>query len=722
MLLGRNYINLILILILFHFASANSSLAQVTNINDYQYISPLHGSSMNLPECNIIIREGDLINRSSISSKNIIEVTGSKSGRHKGEIILSSDSRTLIFDSYEPYERGEEIKVSFNDGISTTNDKKLLPLEFSFDISNQLPEKSYANSVEEIVGTKSVQIERAPNNLTKSFTIPDDLPEDFPNVNVSISNNPSPGYIFLAPYEYPFYYFSYLLIVDNSGIPIFYRRYSSWKADFKLQPNGYLSYWDIQARKHFIMDSSYSIIDSYSCQNGYSTDFHEFFLLENGHSFLMSYDFQTVRMDTVVQGGDSSAVVIGLVIQELDSEKNVIFQWRSWDHFQITDATEDVDLTAHTIDYVHGNAIEIDQDGHLLLSSRHLDEITKINRQTGEIIWRWGGVKSRKNEFLFVNDPITFSHQHDIRRTEYGNLTIFDNGNLHTPSFSRSLEYEVDEIAKVATLIWKYNNEPKTYARAMGSAVKLTNSNTLIGWGLHYNIRTINEVKPDGTVALELLLPDTVFSYRAFKFPWKTNLFVTDIDSVFFDSVLVGDSAVTIVNLVSNSLNERRINITGFFNKDSTFIVEHEVPFVLPPNSLEPIKIKFKPVLKGNYKDTLHIRSDTDTSRIAQILVLTGIADTVLGNEIEYTFYLEQNYPNPFNLKTTTVYGLSEKANVEIKVFDILGREVKSLVNEEKTEGRYEIEFDASDLSSGIYFYQLRAGSFVATKKMVLLK
>ena len=126
----------------------------------------------------------------------------------------------------------------------------------------------------------------------------------------------------------------------------------------------------------------------------------------------------------------------------------MIFQWRSWDHFKITDATEDIDLTAHTIDYVHGNSIEVDYDSHILLSSRHMDEITKINRQTGEIIWRFGGIKSRNNQFLFINDLRTFSHQHDIRRLPNGNITLFNNGNLLVPRYSSSLEYYLDEQNK----------------------------------------------------------------------------------------------------------------------------------------------------------------------------------------------------------------------------------------------------------------------------------
>ena len=85
-------------------------------------------------------------------------------------------------------------------------------------------------------------------------------------------------------------------------------------------------------------------------------------------------------------------------------------------------------------------------------------------------------------------------------------------------------------------------------------------------------------------------------------------------------------------------------------------------------------------------------------------------------------YFLSQNFPNPFNPATTIRYEIKELTDVELKVFDILGREVMSLINEEKPAGRYEAKFDAKGLPSGIYFYRLRAGSFVETKKMVLMK
>jgi hypothetical protein len=184
---------------------------------------------------------------------------------------------------------------------------------------------------------------------------------------------------------------------------------------------------------------------------------------------MMSYDNQKVPMDTVVSGGDPNAEVIGLVIQEIDENKNVVFQWRSWDHFEITDATHNIDLTLPSIDYVHGNAIEIDTDGNILISSRHMDEITKIDRQTGEIIWRWGGEFCENNQFTFINDPVGFSHQHDIRKLPNGNFTLFDNGNLHDPQFSRAVEYKLDEVNKTAELVWEYRNNPESYSFAMGS-------------------------------------------------------------------------------------------------------------------------------------------------------------------------------------------------------------------------------------------------------------
>jgi uncharacterized membrane protein len=105
---------------------------------------------------------------------------------------------------------------------------------------------------------------------------------------------------------------------------------------------------------------------------------------------------------------------------------------------------------------------------------------------------------------------------------------------------------------------------------------------------------------------------------------------------------------------------------------------------------------------------------------------LTDVEDE---RQLPTEFSLEQNYPNPFNPSTKIKYTIPnvslsgvEVSNVQIKVYDVLGNEVATLVNDYKTAGSYEVEFDASKLSSGIYFYRLQAGSFVETKKMNLMK
>ena len=85
-------------------------------------------------------------------------------------------------------------------------------------------------------------------------------------------------------------------------------------------------------------------------------------------------------------------------------------------------------------------------------------------------------------------------------------------------------------------------------------------------------------------------------------------------------------------------------------------------------------------------------------------------------------FILYQNYPNPFNPITNISYTLRKSGFVTLKIFDVLGKEIRTLVSEEKSRGKYTLQFNASNLSSGIYFYQLIANGFIQTKKMILLK
>jgi len=131
---------------------------------------------------------------------------------------------------------------------------------------------------------------------------------------------------------------------------------------------------------------------------------------------------------------------------------------------------------------------------------------------------------------------------------------------------------------------------------------------------------------------------------------------------------------------------------------------------------------------------TIHRANLDNTNKIELVTgipnFLAGIAlssdSILLSIDDEYSFAqkfeLHQNYPNPFNPITLIKYQISEVSFVKLKVYDVLGNEVATLVNDEKPAGEYEVEFNGNDLTSGIYFYQLRAGEFIQTKKMILIK
>ena len=493
-----------------------------------QYISPLPGSTMVSQTSAIILKTTVSFEPGTVPDASAFSVTGSKSGEHSGRVIISDDLHTIVFEPTSAYAPGEVVTVALRQGIRTSDGTDIGPLAFHFSVSSlsSLDQASILKQTPdpEMLRATELRMKEAATQSPLSKNQNDSLPTGFPTPVLVRENNPSPQDYFLGTFRLGSVGGSievvpsdeqYLMIVDNSDKPVFYRQIPPVSTDFKLQPNGKLTYYDGDAKVFYEMDSSYAIVDSFKC-DGYETDVHELLLLPNGHAFLLGLDPEYVDMRSIAPGGYPFATVIGMVIQELDKNKNVVFQWRTFDHFQITDATHE-DLTAKTIDYVHANAIDVDTDGNLLLSSRHLDEITKINRQTGDIIWRMGG---KNNQFTFTNDPIGFSHQHSIRRTPSGTLILFDDGNFHTPQFSRAVEYTMDTTAKKITQVWQFRHSPDTYAFAMGSVERLSNGNTVIGWGMSTDV-AVTEVRPEGTVAFELRLPDSLVSYRALSFPWR---------------------------------------------------------------------------------------------------------------------------------------------------------------------------------------------------------
>ena len=351
---------------------------------------------------------------------------------------------------------------------------------------------------------------------TSSFVFPNgvSVPSDYPHVSITVKNNPDTGYIFINNWGGT----PYIAILDNNGSPVFYRKMPAYARDFKLQANGMLSYRLADPYFRFYeMDSSYTVTREITAKNGYGTDEHELQILPNGNVLLIALENKTIDMSKLVSGGKTNATVIGNNIQEIDPSGKVVFEWKCWDNLNITDAVHE-NLTAQTIDYIHTNAISVDNDSNIVVSFRHLSEVMKINRKTGKTMWRLGG---KNNQFTYVNDLFNgSSYQHDVRALPNGNYTMMDNGNFHSPAISRAVEYKIDTTAKTATLVWQYRHTPDRYTWWMGNVQRLPNGNTLIDWA-DGSLPKLTEVTPAGTKAMELGFVSYAHSYRVFRFPWK---------------------------------------------------------------------------------------------------------------------------------------------------------------------------------------------------------
>ena len=297
--------------------------------------------------------------------------------------------------------------------------------------------------------------------------------------------------------------------------------------DFKVNQDK-LSYYDKDNYNWIILDGNMVEVDTLSCADGHKADYHDIRLLPDGGYILQSYDTTFYDMSTLVVGGDPNARIFGLTVQEFDASHNLILEWYAWDRLDIRDYT-DLILTAQTINWMHGNSIEVDFDEHLLISNRRSSEIIKIHRETGETIWHMGGPL---NEFTFINDPLgNFKKQHDARRLDNGNITLFDNGTTHDVPLSRAVEYSVNEEEMTAELVWSFTHPDNLVGLSMGSVQRLPNDNTLINWGNIAGQGTIvTEVNLQGNIVLELRFPTQYHTYKVRKNDWTfhSNLIIGD--------------------------------------------------------------------------------------------------------------------------------------------------------------------------------------------------
>jgi hypothetical protein len=363
----------------------------------------------------------------------------------------------------------------------------------------------------------------------------DSLPKDIPPILFHKIKEVSPGYFFLTTIPDTAYgneFANYNLIIDKDGKISAYNKIGNnldaFSYNLMQNVNGLLSYTEIKGDKAtlFITDTALTKKDSIITQKTvWNTPF--FKILANGHYLMVKHEQEYIDLSDKISNSDPNTLVVYSDIYELDSKKNIVFYWRALDYLNIEDSYNSINYKYSPPQFNFNRITGVEQDatGNLLVSQANLSEISKINKQTGDFIWRLGG---KNNQFTFIdeneeNSPVYFSYQNDITRLANGNITMFDNGFQHKEQVSRAVEYNLDEGNKVCKLVWEYKSKPGIFSKYNGSVQRQANGNTVIGWG-NASLKgdlAMTEVDRDNNVLIEVNLPYGYSSPKITKSSWS---------------------------------------------------------------------------------------------------------------------------------------------------------------------------------------------------------
>ena len=249
--------------------------------------------------------------------------------------------------------------------------------------------------------------------------------------------------------------------------------------------------------------------------NGLNADAHEFLISPEDTALITIYHVLPHDLSSV--GGSSSGQLIEGVVQEIDiASGNVIFEWHSLDHVGIPESYQPLPTSSGAPwDYFHLNAVSIDDDGNLLLSARHTSTVYKIDRRTGNVIWRLGG----KSSYFSLGPGVRFWYQHNPVVAGKNIIRIFDNESNGTSflPYSRIIWIKVDPLTRTAALVRSIQHPQGLLAASQGGAQALDNGDTLVGWG---SVGRFSEFDSGGHLIFDAAVPSGYDTYRAYRFVW----------------------------------------------------------------------------------------------------------------------------------------------------------------------------------------------------------
>lgn len=314
----------------------------------------------------------------------------------------------------------------------------------------------------------------------------------------------------------------FLAIFSRSGAPVWWLRVDGSGADGKLLPDGTISLntaSGLVAGEFEIRTIGGRLVRTVGSDE--DTDLHDLQLLPNGNYVIGTMSFRS-GIDASAFGGGSNALVLDIAIEEVTPAGDVVRSWDSGEHIALDETgrwwSEIVDDGALWYDVSHWNAVEID-GRYMYLSFRNTDSIYKVDRRSGEIIWKLGGTGTERSLEVLGDraggNPL--GAQHDVRVQPNGTITVFDNRTGLPDGVPRALRFRIDERAGTAKLVETITDRRVTSAFCCGSARRLPSKEWLVSWG---NTGIVGAYDRDGRVIYRLITPPgSGFTYRANPVP-----------------------------------------------------------------------------------------------------------------------------------------------------------------------------------------------------------
>ncbi len=462
-------------------------------------VFPIPGSKYNPPRTQIAFRGVPA------GSLGQIQVVGSRTGAHAGQLAGDSDGDGASFLPSTPFAPGETVTVTTQLPVAGGSGGR-----FSFTIDHPAAPLPPTPLPHFAAGAHGLQHFRSRPDLQPASII------------VSRHSEPaSPGDIFVAPQFGPTQ--NGPMILDPSGKLIWFdpTPLSSKMliTDFRVQNlhgQPVLTWWEGSTNagtgrgEGIIFNSNYKEIATVHAGNGLDADLHEFLITPSGQAYLIAIaPVWLPRMHRPVTD---------FVVQEIDiSTGLVLFDWHALDHIPLSQSyTYGPHVSGHVLDPFHLNSVAIDRDGNLVVSARNTSAVYKVNHGTGQIMWTLGGKKSS----FKMGPGTTTAFQHNAVVQPDGTLTMFDDGGgpPRVHKFSRAIRVALDTKKMTAKLVNAYNHPPPIAAAFEGGAQALPGGDTFVGWGQQPYFTEFNAA---GKADFDAHFTVPTASYRAYRFPWS---------------------------------------------------------------------------------------------------------------------------------------------------------------------------------------------------------